>query len=44
MHDGWFGLNILTESRAALPETALDGFPFTVGQADYQAEVEVTPV
>ncbi len=42
MHDGWFGLNALTESRAALPETALNGFPFTVGQSDYQAEVEVT--
>ncbi len=41
MHDGWFGLNGLTESRAALPETALNGFPFTVGQSDYQAEIEV---
>ena len=43
MHDGWFGLNGLTDSRAALPETALGGFPFTVGQSDYQAEIEVTP-
>ncbi len=43
MHDGWFGLNVLTESRAALPVTALRGFPFTVGQSDYQAEIEVTP-
>lgn len=42
MHDGWFGLNGLTTSRAALPETALSGFPFTVGQSDYQAEVEVS--
>lgn len=41
MHDGWFGLNQLTESRAVLPETALGGFPFTVGQSDYQAEIEV---
>ena len=42
IHDGWFGLNALTESRAALPEAALNGFPFTVGQSDYQAEVEVS--
>lgn len=42
MHDGWFGLNTLTESQAALPETALNGFAFTVGQSDYQAEIEVT--
>ncbi len=41
MHDGWFGLNRLTNSRAAVPDTALDGFGFTVGQSDYQAEVEV---
>lgn len=42
MHDGWFGLNGLTESRAVLPKTALHGFPFTVGQSDYQAEIEVS--
>ena len=41
MHDGWFDLNVLTESRAALPATALTAFPFAVGQSDFQAEIEV---
>ncbi|WP_112322116.1 molybdopterin-containing oxidoreductase family protein [Oceanibium sediminis] len=41
MRDGWPGMNVLTDGGAVLPETALDTFPFSVGQANYGAEVEV---
>lgn len=41
MRDGWPGLNALTSGAPVLPEAALDFFPFTVGQSDYGAEVEV---
>lgn len=41
MHDGWVGLNHLTSGGAVLRGDALDLFPFSVGQADYGARVEV---
>lgn len=43
MRDGWIGLNNLTSGAAVLPEAALNVFPFTVGQAEFEAMVEVSP-
>lgn len=40
--DGWPGFNILTDSAAALPDTALHGFPFSVGQSGFGARVLLT--
>ncbi len=42
MHDGWPGLNALTLGDAAVPDSATTIFPFSVGQAAYDAFVEVT--
>jgi len=44
IRDGWTGLNNLTSGEAVLPEQALDLFPFTVGQASFEAHVEIEPV
>ncbi|MEL6643782.1 MAG: molybdopterin-dependent oxidoreductase [Pseudomonadota bacterium] len=44
MRDGWPGLNALTDGSSVLPETALSAFPFSVGQNNYGAEVEVRGV
>jgi len=41
MKDGAFGLNRVTSGAPVVPEGALDLFPFTVGQAEYTALVEV---
>ena len=41
MRDGCIGLNQVTSGAAALPEEALGRFHFTVGQAAYEAMVEV---
>jgi anaerobic selenocysteine-containing dehydrogenase len=41
MHDGWAGLNSLTEGRAVLPDAAVDLFGFSAGQATFDARVEV---
>ncbi len=41
IRDGTEGLNHVTSGAPALPQAALDLFPFTVGQARYDAEVEV---
>ncbi|MEO0361000.1 MAG: molybdopterin dinucleotide binding domain-containing protein, partial [Pseudomonadota bacterium] len=41
IRDGWPGLNALTSGASVLPETALTAFPFSVGQAEYEAMVEV---
>ncbi|MEL7467549.1 MAG: molybdopterin-dependent oxidoreductase [Pseudomonadota bacterium] len=41
MRDGWPGLNSLTSSEPVVPDTALAGFPFSVGQSRYTARVEV---
>jgi hypothetical protein len=39
--DGWVGLKHLTSGDAVLTGDALKLFPFSVGQADYGAKVEV---
>jgi anaerobic selenocysteine-containing dehydrogenase len=44
MRDGWEGLNQLTSGRACLPDDAVDVFPFSAGQASFDARVEVTAV
>jgi anaerobic selenocysteine-containing dehydrogenase len=41
IRDGWVGLNHLTSGDAVLTGDALGLFPFSVGQADYGAKVEV---
>ena len=41
MRDGWVGLNDLTSGEAVLTGDALTLFPFSVGQANYSARVEV---
>jgi anaerobic selenocysteine-containing dehydrogenase len=43
IRDGWVGLNHLTSGDAVLTGDALRLFPFSVGQADYGARVEVAP-
>jgi anaerobic selenocysteine-containing dehydrogenase len=42
MRDGCLGMNRVTSGAPALPDTAIGLFGFTVGQAEYQALVEVT--
>lgn len=44
MRDGWPGLNRLTESRAVLPDAAVDVFAFSAGQSTFAARVEVTAI
>jgi anaerobic selenocysteine-containing dehydrogenase len=41
IRDGWVGLNHLTSGDAVLSGDALSLFPFSVGQSDYGAQVEV---
>jgi anaerobic selenocysteine-containing dehydrogenase len=41
IRDGWVGLNHLTSGERVLTGDALSLFPFSVGQADYGARVEV---
>src|SRR5262249_23672267 len=41
IRDGWVGLNHLTSGDAVLTGDALSLFPFSVGQSDYGARVEV---
>jgi len=41
IRDGWVGLNHLTSGEPVLTGDALSLFPFSVGQADYGARVEV---
>jgi len=41
MRDGWTGLNKVTSGDPVLPSAALTMFPFSVGQSDYGAQVEV---
>jgi anaerobic selenocysteine-containing dehydrogenase len=43
MRDGWEGLNRLTSGAPAIPDAAVDIFPFSAGQAAFEAKVEVTP-
>lgn len=42
IHDGWPGLNTLTDGGSAIPDAATQIFPFTTGQAAYDAFVEVS--
>lgn len=42
IHDGWPGLNTLTDGGSAIPEAATQIFPFSTGQAAYDAFVDVT--
>jgi anaerobic selenocysteine-containing dehydrogenase len=44
IHDGWPGLNDLTNSAPAISDQAAALFPFSTGQAAYDAFVEVSPV
>lgn len=41
IHDGWPGLNDLTSGAPVLPDAATNLFPFSTGQAAYDAFVEV---
>jgi anaerobic selenocysteine-containing dehydrogenase len=41
MRDGCIGMNRVTSGAPLLPEKALDLFPFTVGQAEFGAMVDV---
>jgi len=41
IHDGWPGMNDLTNGAAVLPDAATELFPFSTGQAGYDAHVEV---
>ncbi|HET7340664.1 MAG TPA: molybdopterin-dependent oxidoreductase [Methylomirabilota bacterium] len=41
MHDGWLGLNDLTDGAAAIPDAAVDTFGFSGGQATFEARVQV---
>jgi anaerobic selenocysteine-containing dehydrogenase len=41
IRDGWVGLNHLTSGDVVLAGDALSLFPFSVGQSDYGAKVEV---
>ena len=44
MRDGWVGLNNVTSGNDVLPDAALNLFPFTVGQANFGAQVDVAGV
>ena len=44
MRDGWVGLNNVTSGSDVLPDAALNLFPFTVGQANFGAQVDVAGV
>ena len=44
IRDGWPGLNVLTNSAAVLPDSALDEFPFSVGQSEFGAVVGVRSI
>ena len=43
MRDGWTGLNDVTAGDPVLPDAACEAFPFGVGQAAFDAIVEVAP-
>jgi anaerobic selenocysteine-containing dehydrogenase len=44
MRDGWEGINRLTDGSAALTDDATRLFPFGVGQAAFDAHIEVKPI
>jgi len=41
MRDGWEGLNRLTSGQPSIPDEAVDLFPFSSGQASFDARVDV---
>ena len=41
MRDGWTGVNRVTAGNACIPDAAVDLFPFSAGQAAFDASVEV---
>ncbi len=41
IRDGWPGLNVLSDGASVLPHAALSAFPFSVGQADFGACVDI---
>ncbi len=43
MHDGWPGFNNLSSGENCIPDSAVNMFPFSTGQAAYDARVEVSP-
>ena len=43
IRDGWPGLNVLTSGEAVLPDAAVEIFPFSAGQANFGARVQVAP-
>jgi anaerobic selenocysteine-containing dehydrogenase len=43
MRDGWQGLNTLTDGAPVLPDSAVEIFGFSAGQASFEATVEVAP-
>lgn len=44
MRDGWPGLNALTSGEPVLPDSAVDTFAFSAGQASFAARVQVEPL
>ena len=42
MHDGWPGFNNLTSGASCIPDSAVNMFPFSTGQAAFDARVEVS--
>ena len=42
MHDGWPGFNNITSGGRCIPDSAVNMFPFSTGQAAYDARVEVS--
>ena len=42
IRDGWSGLNELTSGEPIVPDHAVDIFPFSAGQASFEARIEVT--
>jgi len=44
MRDGWPGFNALTDARSVLPVEALSTFKFSVGQSEFGARVDVSPL
>jgi len=44
MRDGWTGVNKVTAGGPCLPDSAVDLFPFSAGQAAFDATVEVASV
>ena len=44
IHDGWPGLNDLTNAGPSISDEVAKLFPFTTGQAGYDAFVDIRPI